>query len=313
MDDVDLGRVLRRTATLIDQQRWLDVIDQVEPALTAHPETADLWLALARSQAELPGRESQAVLSARRAVALAPQDQPTLRRAAAVLLDAGDARSAADLVGQAVKLDDTDAEAQRLLALTLDARGEEARSVQVARRAVELAPRSPASHLTLVELLGTHYPNDEALMAEAAAHYQAAVELSGAEECPLSEQTEQALAGYRLRDASPAADPDLLQPWVLITTRVIRVVMILAMVAVIALRLDSLLATVILALSGGLTIGIAALAGIDKMDARGRAELAGLLRWRLREVFGVVSPMLIIWIVPVLMVPLISQLLRVAG
>lgn len=261
MEEVDVAVVLRRTTVLMEGQRWRDVIDQLRPALVARPDNGRLWQRYAQAQAHDPDLAQESVRNAEKALRLLGSDAEALRTLGLAQLAAGQPRGALDALGEAVRLDPHNDEAQELLAAALD-------------------------RLGFSQPSGIRVMSDEDVTG-AVADVEAVLQ--------------------------PVRDVEVsISHWARKTSRVVHFALFGLIVILLALEANGVVAVAALAVAGFAIILTGALIGMNRLNPDQVKAVRAQIRdnpWRLlRDCLSV----LLSWLLPVLLLPLVLVLLQAA-
>jgi tetratricopeptide (TPR) repeat protein len=291
---------LRRSGTLLMQQRWRDAVEQLRPALISDPENAGLWARIAVAQASDPNAQVEAEKSAKQALDLAPDDPEILEAYGGLMLDLGHPWRALRTLRKAVRLRPESALAHSLLARALNGVHRTESAVTEAREAVRLSPVDASYRIVLAEVLLVGWIADEAMVEEAREHVNVAMYLEPESNHALSPQSAEVLHALRQRQTHEfVAAEARLAHWAILTARFVMVCQI-ALLAILLLQVAApTVIAVVLAFFGWLLIMVCIARGWKKLGDVGRSDL----RYLMRASFGVVVSrfvrVFVAWVFPI--------------
>ncbi|MDR0436576.1 MAG: tetratricopeptide repeat protein [Propionibacteriaceae bacterium] len=294
---------LRRSGTLLMQQRWRDAVERLRPALIGDPDNARLWARMAVAQAADPAEAVAAEESAKKAMSLAPEDPEILEAYGGLMLDLGHPWRALVALRKAVRLLPGSALAHALLARAFHALHRTDAAVNEAREAVRLAPIEASYRIVLAEVLLVGWIADEAMVEEAREHVNVAMYLEPESVHTLSPQSAEVLHALRQRQTHEfVAAEARLAHWSILTGRLVAVCQVVLLTVLLLRVVPPALIAVVLAFTGWLLIMASIARGWKKLGDVGRSDL----RYLMRAAFGVVVSrfirVFVAWVFPIVAV-----------
>lgn len=282
------------------QQRWHDAVEQLRPALIGDPDNAQLWARMAVAQAANPTTETEAEESAKKALALAPDNPEILLAYGGLMLDLGHPWRAQTALRKAAKMLPDSALAHSLLARAYHMVHRTDSAVTEAREAVRLAPADASYRIVLAEVLMVGWIADEAMISEAREHVNVAMYLEPESVHKLSPQSAEVLHALRERQTHEfVAAEARLAHWSILTARLVAVCQVVLLVVQLLRVVSPTVIAVSLALMGAFLIIAAIVRGWRKLGDVGRSDL----RYLMRAAFGVVASrfirVFVAWIFPI--------------